>query len=67
MLEVEGGSRVAAPKGVNDLCFHTYGEFSPPSPRTRIWVLRLGFGSPGWDLGLKAGIWASRMGFGSLG
>ena len=27
--EGEAGPR---PKGVDDLCFHTYGEFSPPPP-----------------------------------
>ena len=27
-----------------------------------IWTSRLGFGPPGWDLGLKAGIWAERWG-----
>ena len=27
------GEQGSGPKGVNDLCFHTYGEFSPsPSP-----------------------------------
>ena len=26
------GEQSSGPKGVDDLCFHTYGEFSPPSP-----------------------------------
>ena len=26
------GEQGSGPKGVDDLCFHTYGEFSPPSP-----------------------------------
>ena len=29
-----------------------------------IWVLRLGFGSTGWDFGQQAGILASRLRFG---
>ena len=35
---MEGGQIVfhpflgSGPEGVNDLCFHTYGEFSPSSP-----------------------------------
>ena len=28
-----------------------------------ILAFEIGFGSPGWDLGLKAGIWASRLEF----
>ena len=70
----------SGPKGVDDLCFHTYGEFSPtpPPPAIRplgwdldfeaeIWASRLGSGPQGWDLGLKAGIWFSRLGFWPLG
>ena len=30
MVEVEG-EQGSGPEGVDDLCFHTYGEFSPPS------------------------------------
>ena len=26
------GEQDSGPKGVDDLCFHTYGEFSPPPP-----------------------------------
>ena len=26
------GEQGSGPEGVDDLCFHTYGEFSPPSP-----------------------------------
>ena len=72
MLEVEGGAG-QQPKGVDDLCFHTYGELSPypqipakrPKPHPRGWDLglRLRFGPQGWDLGLQARIWASRLGF----
>ena len=51
------GEQDSGPEGVDDLRFHTYGEFSPP-PRTGIWVSRLGFGSRGWDLGFEDGIWA---------
>ena len=48
------GKQGSGPEGVDDLCFHTYGEFSPPPP---------GIGPLGWDLGLKAGIWAYGPGF----
>ena len=41
----------SGPEGVDDLCFHTYGEFSP-SP------------SSDWDLGLWAGIQALGPRFG---
>ena len=27
----------SGPEGVDDLCFHTYGEFSPSSPGSKIW------------------------------
>ena len=27
-----GGEQGSGPKGVDDLCFHTHGEFSPPPP-----------------------------------
>ena len=37
------GEQGSGPKGVDDLCFHTNGEFSPPPP---------GIGPLGWDLGL---------------
>ena len=50
MLEVEG-EQGSGPEGVDDLCFHTYGEFSPP-----------GIGPLCWDSGLEDGIWASRLG-----
>ena len=39
----------SSPEGVDDLCFHTYGEFSPPPPLL--------------ELGLEARIWASRLGY----
>ena len=26
------GEQGSGPEGVDDLCFHTYGEFSPPPP-----------------------------------
>ena len=67
---VSGPLLGSGPKGVDDLCFHIYGEFSPPPPPTpgigpfgwdldlkaEIWVSKLGFGPPGWDLSLQAGI-----------
>ena len=43
---------------VDDLCFHTYGEFSPnlSSPfEVGIWDSWLRYGPQGRDLGLKAG------------
>ena len=51
-------------KWVDDLCFHTYGEFSPPSnrdfvlrvrfePQVWIWASSLDFGPQGWDFSLK--------------
>ena len=46
----------SGPEGVDDLCFHTYGEFSPP-----------GIGPLCWDLGLEDGIWASNLGSGTPG
>ena len=56
MLRGEQGS---GPKGIDDLCFHTYGEFSPSPP--------LGSGPLGWDLNLETEIWASRLGYGPVG
>ena len=50
------GEQGSSPEGVNDLCFHTYEEFSPSSD----WNL-------GWDLGLGAGIWTMGLRFGSWG
>ena len=50
------GEQGSGPEGVDDLCFHTYGEFSPP-----------GIGLLCWDLGLEDGIWASRMRYGPGG
>ena len=52
------GEQGSGPEGVDDLCFHTYGEFSPSPP---------GIGPLGWDLDLKAEIWASRLGSGPPG
>ena len=54
-LKREQGS---GPERVNDLCFHTYGEFSPSPPE---------IGTLGWDLDFKAEIRASSIGFGLLG
>ena len=51
------GEQGSGPKGVGDLCFHTYKELSPPP----------GIGPLGWDLGLLAGIWTSRLIFGLKG
>ena len=48
------GEQGSGPKGVNNLCFDTYGEFSPPPPS--------GIGPFSWDLDLKAEIWVSRLG-----
>ena len=45
VVEVEGGAgqQGSGPKGVDDLCFHTYGEFSPPHssppPSMKVWRL----------------------------
>ena len=52
------GKQGSGPDGVDDLCFHTYGEFSPPPP---------GIGPLGWDLALEDGMWASRLGSGPPG
>ena len=52
------GEQGSGPEGVDDLCFHTYGEFSPSSPPSPP-----GIGSLGWNLDLEAEIWASRLGF----
>ena len=55
------GKQGRGPKGVNNLCFHTYGEFSlsyPPPP---------GIMPLGWDLDLEGEIWASRLGYGPPG
>ena len=38
-------------KGVDDLCFHTYGEFSPSSPPAAPEIRPLG-----WDLDFEAEI-----------
>ena len=51
------GEQGSGPKGVGDLCFHTYKELSPPP----------GIGPLGWDLGLLAGIWTSRPKVGPQG
>ena len=48
-------------EGVDDLCFHKYGEFFPPPSN---WDLDLGAGILSEDLSLKTGIWASRLEFG---
>ena len=53
------GEQGSGPKGVNNLCFDTYGEFSPPPPS--------GIGPFSWDLDLKAGIWSSRLRYGPGG
>ena len=45
----------SGPEGVDDLCFHTHGEFSPPP----------GIGPLGWDLDLMSEIWALRWGGGA--
>ena len=49
------GEQGSGPEGVDDLCFHTYGEFSPPPPS--------GIGPFSWDLDLEAEIWVSGLGF----
>ena len=55
------GKQGSGPKGVDDLCFHTYEEFSPPSSNWD-WGLRAGI--LGGDSGFMTGIWASRLEFG---
>ena len=57
----------SGPEGVNDLCFHTYGEFSPPSsssppPHPPPPASRPISQPGGWDIGLQAEIWAWRGG-----
>ena len=57
VLEVEG-EQGSGPEGVDDLCFHTYGEFSPsppssPSPPLEL-VSRPKFQSQGPNPSLKA-------------
>ena len=59
----------SSPEGVDDLCFHTNGEFSPPpsspsSPYPPPPSSLMGFGPQDWDLGLQAGMWASRLRYG---
>ena len=61
MLKVDG-DQGSGPKRVNDLCVHTYGEFSPPPPPPP--PPPPGIRPLGWDLDLGAEIWASRLGFG---
>ena len=74
-LKEERGS---SPKGVNDLCFHTFGGLNPPPspsppslpPLTKILASRPE--SKPWDpnpldLGLKARIWALMLGSESRG
>ena len=56
------GEQGSGPEGVDDLCFHTCGEFSPsppppPPPPPAIRPLD-------WDLDFTAEIWASRLGSG---
>ena len=47
----------SGPKGVNDLCFHIHGEFSPsPTSPPQILVWRTKFQSPGPNPSLKAQI-----------
>ena len=46
----------SGPEGADDLCFHTYGEFSPSPSSDWIWAFGLRFGLWGWDLGLGAEI-----------
>ena len=46
-----GGERGSGPEGANDLCW------------ARIWALRLGYKTPGWNLSFEAKILALRLGF----
>ena len=61
MLEVEGGSRAAAPKGSMTYAFTHMGNF------LLLLLLAIGIWASRLDFGLEAGIWASRLGFGPRG
>ena len=50
------GEQGSGPEGVNDLYFHTYGEFSTSSPPPCPGISPLG-----WDLDLEAEILAFRL------
>ena len=55
MIEVEVGSRAAAPKGSMTYAFTHMGDFLLGSGLlAEIWTLWLGLGPQGWDLGLQA-------------
>ena len=60
------GKQGSGTKGVDDLCFHTYGEFSSPSSN---WDLGFWaeFEPQRWNIGLEAGIKALWLGFESGG
>ena len=60
------GEQGSGPEGVDDLCFHTYGGFSPSSP-PEFWASRPGSGPFSGDFDVEAEIWASRSGSGPLG
>ena len=54
MLEVEGGSRAAAPKKSMTYAFTHMGNFLLLLLAIEIWVFRQRFRLEGWDLGLVA-------------
>ena len=61
MIEVEGGSRAAAPKGSMTYAFTHMGNFLLLA--IEIWAFGLRFRPWGWDLSLRAGIWVLGQGF----
>ena len=73
LLLCEAPKQGSGPEGVDDLCFHTCGEFSPSPPPPGIqplWLdfdLKLRLWPQGWDLGLQARIWALTLGSESRG
>ena len=67
MLEVEGGSRAAAPKGSMTYVFTHMENFLLHLLAIGIWAFGLGFRPWGWDLDLGAGIWILGLGFGPRG
>ena len=67
MIEVEGGSRAAAPKGLMTCAFTHVGNFLLLFPDFGIWVFGLRFGWQGWILAFKAEFGPLRLEFGPQG